>query len=188
MNKIFSKLALSSTTLLLGLGTLSTLSAQAATFNFSYTFDSGETLSGMVDGDLLPDGDTVVNLDNLMATYSGGEEIDFSFLLDESVNLRSLTISGERVLFLGTDFPGSGSGSDFFFLVGTGAPFDDVSVGEITVRDNGFDRSNFLETESFNPQKWVVTQKNLETVPEPSSLLAIFGIAAMGYGVKKKTV
>ncbi len=60
-------------------------------FFFSYTFATGKTVSGTVEGDLQPDGNAVSNLRNLVAQYSGDPTQTFSFV---SQFARFLDLSG----------------------------------------------------------------------------------------------
>ncbi|PSF38385.1 hypothetical protein C7H19_05190 [Aphanothece hegewaldii CCALA 016] len=92
--------ALTGASLALGLGFLTPDVAQAASFNFSYMFADGETFSGMVDGDINPnDPDEVINLSNLMGSYSGDTSVIFNTLAPGLLRLPldgvgSINISG----------------------------------------------------------------------------------------------
>jgi hypothetical protein len=95
MKNVTALVLVTSTALFSAIGTLTTRAALAASFDFSYSFSSGEVLSGSVDGDLdanVPN--KVTNLRNLSASYSGVPSFVFDtidpstsknfFFLDES--------------------------------------------------------------------------------------------------------
>jgi hypothetical protein len=55
--------------------------ASAMPFEFSYSFANGQTLSGSLDGTLRSDGNTIADLTNLNATYSGLPDVTFDFVI-----------------------------------------------------------------------------------------------------------
>ena len=93
----FEKLA-ATITVVVGLGLLiSTNPAEAAVFDFSYEFLTGNTISGSVQGDLQSDGDTVQNLRNLSARYSAKPTINLNFI----TNYSRISFSGDVFNFDG---------------------------------------------------------------------------------------
>ncbi len=131
----------------------------AATFQFTYIFDSTETLSGSFEGDIAGDGNTVENLSNLEATYSRIPDIEFDTLDTDSF----FTRDSSEFLLVGRPSPGSGT---FFSLVrGVDGPefamvtLDDV---EIAALDNPLG-NNMRVTMVDEPK----------AIPEPGITLAL---------------
>lgn len=163
-----------SASLAFGLGLFNPDAAQSASFNFSYQFANGETITGMVDGDLNPtNSNQVINLSNLMATYSGSNTVVFDTL-------------GSGSLFVPLDGTGSINitGTDtaltsFFAIsysslnnVGSAV----VNIEGITNVDNPslFDRSRFQASPKGVPES------------ETSTALMVLGFAFLGNEVRKK--
>ncbi len=178
--------------------TMSTVSAEAATFKYFYTFESKETISGRVDGDLeeIEPGVTRLNkISNFSAEYSGQGGISYSFPIP---TLDIFSLSGTtRLVFGGADIPAPDSGigmtgNGFIFLAGTGqpGPFGVVSIGEYTPRRVngrfGFGFRPTLEQEIFEPERWQAAQ--VTSVPEPISVVSLSILGLIGYGLKKSRV
>ncbi len=166
--------------------------AEAATFQFSYTFESGEMLSGQVEGDLeeiQPGVTRLNNISNLSAEYSGAGGISYSFPIP-SFDLFSLS-GTTRLVFGGADIPSSAIGSTgngFEFFAGTGAPgpFGTIGIGEYTPQVNGLSFSFTGEQEIFEPERWHAFQVTQTTpVPEPSNMIAFVILGIMSYGMKR---
>ena len=170
--------------------TMSTVSAQAATFQFAYTFESGETISGRVDGDLEeiePGVTRLNNISNFSAEYSGQGGISYSFPIP-SLDLFSLS-GTTRLVFGGADIPSSSrglTGNGFEFFVGTNPAeplLGEVFIGEYTPRLNGFKFRPTLEGEVFAAERWQASQ--VTSVPEPISVISLSLLGLIGYGLKK---
>ena len=172
--------------------TMSTVSAEAATFKYFYTFESEETISGQVDGDLVevePGVNRLNNISNFSAEYSGQGGISYSFPIP-SVDIFSLS-GNTRLVFGGADIPSSESGigmtgNGFIFFVGTdpATPFlGGVFVGEYTPSVNGFGFRTTLEGEIFAVERWQASQ--VTSVPEPISIISLSIFGLIGYGLKK---
>lgn len=131
-------------------------------FNFQYEFGSGEIFSGMLEGELQPDLNTVIVSDLLMASYSGLPGVGFQ---------TELMGSSSVVTF-------SGTGNDFGTIAPTGGlaafvmPFNFqlTSIVVISTESNiGF------ANEIYNPERWSLSPK---TIPVPATIW-LFGIAAI---------
>ncbi|OKH39751.1 hypothetical protein NIES2119_05755 [[Phormidium ambiguum] IAM M-71] len=153
-----------------------TAPASAATFKFSYQFGSGETISGKVDGDLQNDGDSVINLSNLVAEYSGNPENKFSFFAPFGESSK-ISYSGLISNFFGfvQDPKTATIESNFGFRLATATGLlNGATVGN-------FQTSNFLisfpfgvnqrEAEVFNKERWQLSE--VKTVPEPSAIAGL---------------
>ena len=189
--KFFQKFALTSAGVIVGL-TLSCLTpAQAATFSFIYEFEIGETLFGTVDGDLLADQDTVVNLTNLSANFSAISAINLNEIPPDNPPFQrsfcmpecTLSLSGENpFVFFGTDFSGVGFGSGFLFNALSANPL--VSIGPAFVVPDDFAIGGAL-VDAFSANRWQVEQV-AESVPEPGTILGLLAITSLGITLKKK--
>lgn len=162
-----------STSLAFSLGLLNPDVAQSATFNFSYEFADGETITGMVDGDLNPsNSNQVINLSNLMATYSG------SNVVFDTLGSGSLFIPLDNTASI--NLTGTDAGQNSFFginyssLNDVGSAF--LQAGTIINNDNPliFDRSRFQASPIRVPES------------ETSMALMVLGFAFLGNEVRKK--
>jgi hypothetical protein len=103
------------------------LPASAASFNFSYAFESGKTLAGTFDGDIALDGDTITSISNVMATYDNN-------LVIATQGWGEASFSGNYLAF-GGKLADSTAGFSFFALppllppVGFPSPFDERGTG-----------------------------------------------------------
>jgi hypothetical protein len=68
------------------------LEARAVPVQFVYRFQSGETLTGVVEGDLQPDGVTLLNISSLDAVYSELPNYPFRYLSPTFYVQRSLKL------------------------------------------------------------------------------------------------
>lgn len=154
---------------------------KAASFNFSYVFESGEVLSGMVDGELEDDGNTVSNLTNLMAEYSDLPNVTFDFLIFG--NSTTATLDGSLNVFGGADKPLSLG--QFFFANDT----RDMSgvgiflIGQAVEPSGGGFSVDTFESEGFDSHRWSMS---LKSVPEPTFTLGLLALAAIGSGAALK--
>lgn len=153
-----------------------TAPASAATFKFAYQFGSGETISGQVDGDLQNDGDSVINLTNLVAEYSGKPGDTFSFFAPFGESAK-ISYSGLVSNFFGfaQDPKTATTESNFGFRLTTATSLlNGATVGN-------FYTSEFLilfpfggnrrEAEVFNKERWQLSE--VKTVPEPGIIAGL---------------
>ncbi|MCB0256654.1 MAG: hypothetical protein KDI55_23280 [Anaerolineae bacterium] len=138
------------------------MAASAAQFAFSYSFASGEVLSGMVDG--TASGDDILEATLLTASFSGDPSIVFNSILLENV----ISFSGAGLAFL------TGAPS----LAGLGGfrldEFDSMAL----VADMNWPPP-VLE-EAFERNRW-----RLNAVPIPTAAW-LFGSALLVLGVIKR--
>jgi len=153
------------------LGGYQRVTAGLVDVNFSYTFGSGQTLSGTVRGDLPAGGDLVTNLTALNAVYSGVPGSPFTFLS----SFGDLSLSGLKFFeFVGfVSFPDTvTTQSNFGFSASNEAVLNAVTVGTFLTDENGFSFPAFpLEAEQFNADGWSASASPVPSVPEPSSLV-----------------
>jgi hypothetical protein len=151
-------------------------SAEAASFNFSYTSQNGNILAGMLEGELQADNDTVIVSSITMPTLNGGAlpEID------------SIDSASNFIVFSGMDPVVSFSGAvmDIYACYnncsnsfGFGPPF--IFASDPTYSLN-------FAFEPFNASNWQLTAKATESVPEPASMLGLLAVGAVAAGALKK--
>jgi hypothetical protein len=159
--------------------------AQAATFSFSYTFLSGESILGTVDGELQPNANTVGNLSNLSATYSAQPGTLLQFLLPSPFN-QFFTLSGEpffRFSGFASNPNTSTSQPNFGFTLGTPFVLNGATVGTFSTSSLSLGSpsgTNREEAEPFSASRWKVTELSTTDVPEPTT---ITGLALAGVGI-----
>lgn len=162
-------------------------SAEAATFNFSYTFLSGETLSGQVDGDLANDNDSVLNLRDLKASYSGLPGTSFSFLTP--FDFSHFSLSGQGLNFLGFNIsPRTGSiNPNLGFSLRDDVFLNSATLGLFQTNSNSVfysSRENSEEFEIFSRSRWTVAEA--KDVPESSAIAGLALLALGGCLLKRK--
>jgi hypothetical protein len=155
------------------LGLFNPTVAQSATFNFSYEFANGETIVGMVDGDINPNNSNqVINLSNLMATYSELNNVVFNTLGSGSL---FFTLDGTGSINLtGNDGQSAFFGINYSSLNNVGGAT--LTAGAITNVDSSvtFDRSRFQASPKSIPES------------ETSTALMVLGFIVLGNEVRKK--
>lgn len=169
-----------------------TTPASAATFKFSYQFGSGETISGQVDGDLQNDGDSVINLSNLAAEYSGKPGDTFSFFAPFGESSK-ISFSGLVSNFFGfaKDPKTVTNESNFGFRLTTATGLlNGATVGNFYTSSTLISFPfgvNRREAEVFNRERWQLSE--VKTVPEPGTIvgLSLLGLSLLaGKTVAKK--
>lgn len=167
----------------INIGTL-TQSAYGASFNFSYTLESGDVVSGMMDGIIQPDNDTVIISAVNMPMFNGSPAIDLLFIDYSAAGLENqipsapaiVSFSGSTMDFLACDtslcddgflFVTSGFLADFF-----GSPLYNSGP------------SYGLAAEIYNPANWNLTKKTI--TPEPNIILGLFLVSGSLLINKKK--
>jgi hypothetical protein len=154
--------------------------ANASTFNFDYTFASGETIFGTVEGDA--DNQGLVSLNGISLIYSGYDSVTFDQLnFAQASNELKLDKS-----FIDVSATASGADdSDFsinFDVNQVGAAGVTLQVGGNVVQDFDFpgvfsqDRLNIsLDGNGGNP-----------TTPEPTATIGLFLVGGLVWGKLKR--
>jgi hypothetical protein len=187
-----SKIAVVTTSLILTSCVLQVTPTQAASFEFSYKFLSGNTVSGTVDGDLEPGGDIISNLTNLKSSYSGVPDQTFSFIIFNDRSSKKISFSGNTSIFYGFVKPLPPKDKiidNFGFALLTDGATNSATVGFFETGDFGigfpFDEKQF-EAEFFAPERWTLTQKIPQTIPEPNTILGLGILSLISFSVKKR--
>ncbi len=153
----------------LAISTLVGASAQAAVFNFSYTFGDGQVAAGVVEGTVQPDGNTidVFTVDSLT---TNGQSID-----------PAIVMNGDNVVPAIATF--DGSFMDFVAQDPTlryGLVVQSVSVAVI---DPLVGLGTF---EGYKPAHWSITETGA-AVPEPATwAMMLLGFAGLGYAAYQR--
>jgi hypothetical protein len=198
MNKIFTTLYKASITATVGtvlsLGAFGVKPAQAATFAFTYEFLSGETLTGTVDGNLLPNGD-VVELTDLMASYSGSPGEVFSFLAPLPFDSGAFINGAPEEFFGFADAPAIGSAIDTFgFYLTNEFVTNSATAGGFFVEAGtnyasiAFPAGTDVESEAepFSVERWTLTQRPEQSVPEPTTVVGVVLVAGTGWTMRRR--
>ena len=139
-------------------------------YNFQYEFATGEIFSGMLEGELQADLDTIIVSSVLMASFSGLPGVGFQTDIVQPFNV--VTISGEGGSF-GSVAPADGKAAFFMPLNQFGNTAVIATQADITFR-----------AESFAAERWSLAPK---AVPAPASLaLFLLGFLGLGWSRVKK--
>jgi hypothetical protein len=148
------------------------LPALAASFNFSYVFASGRALQGTFDGEVAADGDRILSLSNVMATY------DDSLVALTSDTGGTASFSGDWLYFSGSGSSAPGSTLSFSFRMSKSnvdGPIASVqSCGKVTCTTLDRDRP-------IVRSRWSATLTRSPAVPEPTAF-ALFGVGSLIMG------
>ncbi|NES70356.1 MAG: PEP-CTERM sorting domain-containing protein [Okeania sp. SIO2D1] len=158
--------------------------AEAASFNFSYTLESGDVLAGMLEGDIQADGDTVFVSAITMPTFNGVAGPDLNFveswieLLLGADGSPTVSFSGLVMDIFACDTLDCSGDPDGFAFESTGSlvGFPAYGGGE----------SYGGVSELYNSDNWELTAKNLESTPEPASVLGLLAFGAVGGSMLKR--
>lgn len=179
--KLISKIALAASALAVGI--ISTAPAEAASFGFSYTNQSGGVLAGMLEGDLQADNDTVFVTGISMPTFNGvaAPELPFiqsiSELFGVSFAPPTVSLSG-TVMDLIACTDGFCDDGFAFDASGVFAGFPLYSSG------SSFGQS----VEEYNPKNWALNPKNTTPIPTPALLPGLIGMGAAAIRKRKAEV
>ncbi|MDJ0662447.1 MAG: hypothetical protein QNJ42_23615 [Crocosphaera sp.] len=163
MNKLIVSLAIltGTTTALL----MENNAALAAAFNWSYETGNGDIYTGMIEGEVQADGNTINVTSVLMSQLNGIALPQTPIIRDSEGVLGSTAI----VSLNGT-------------TMDLGACGDTDCLSGIFIGDLGLPQANQFSTsvnfgddfETFNAENWTIAEK--PTVPEPSVTLALVGL------------
>ena len=161
----------------LSVGLMNVNPAEAASFNFSYTLQNGSILSGMLDGDVQADNDTVFVTSISMPTFNGVAGPGLPFVSSwigyfTQTGNPTVSISGSLMDILACTSPVCFDG---FLFDGSGAVFG------IPLYNSGVSYGAAFET--YDSSKWQLTAKS---VPEPASVLGLLAMGALGVASKLK--
>jgi len=156
-----------------------TSSAHATLFNWSYTWNSGGVLSGMLEGTIQADPNKIV-VTSIMGSYTGPNAADFD--LDPTTMVFGVQAPDPFVTFDGSEFfliTGSSLFADAEFLLNSGfnsaklwnPPSSNLNV-DLAVEDEGIDP---ILNSWIASEHWSITEK----VPAPATL-ALFGLGLAG--------
>jgi len=130
-------------------------SVHATTFSFSYLFTSGETLSGIIEGNFWADMDTVDVTALLTASYTGDPSLQFQPL---GTGPHYASLSG-AILVMSTYAPYPPLDGSFLLT-----HYSNVGVARfVTGTEN-------LEQESYDRSSWSMSPT---AVPEPATMLLV---------------
>jgi hypothetical protein len=159
--------------------------ASAISLNFSYTVPTGDVISGMLEGEIQADGDTVIVSDIIMPQFNGIAAADPGYLVSVSNILSStgvaptVSFSGVFMDFAGCVVVGCPAESDGFSLFTEDLVGGNIGVltGPQTYGDFGFD-----DALPFEAERWELSVKT----PEPTAALVtlLFGFGAIGWRKK----
>ena len=140
--------------------------AQAAQFNFSYTISPGNILSGMIDGDVQADNDTVFVTAVTMPLFNGVPGPPLPLLSSASTAFEGLLVPPVVSL--------SGLTMDLYNVTSSagedGFAFAPASVFGSPVFASGDSYGGTFGP--YNPANWSLTPKSVP-VPEPSAVVAL---------------
>ena len=142
--------------------------AQAAQFNFSYTtYGAGDIISGMIDGDVQVDNDTVFVTAVTMPLFNGVPGPPLPFLSSLTTALGGPQVPPTVSL--------SGLTMDLFSATSSqqdGFAFATASIFGALAFLGGPSYGNTNGPEPYNPANWSLTPKSVP-VPEPSAVVAL---------------
>ncbi|HAX84910.1 MAG TPA: PEP-CTERM sorting domain-containing protein [Cyanobacteria bacterium UBA11370] len=167
----------------LSMGVFNINPAEAASFNFSYTLQDGSILSGMLEGDVQPDGDTVFVSAITMPTFNGVAGPDLPFVqsvtgfFSGNPGTATVSFSGNVMDIIASIAP---QGIDGFLFESSGG-----SILGFPAYNSGPSYGDGLE--QYDPSKWELTAKNPTSVPEPASVLGLLAVGAVGAASKFKS-
>ncbi|MDY6782615.1 MAG: PEP-CTERM sorting domain-containing protein [Cyanobacteriota bacterium] len=177
MKTLLAQIAVTTTAgTILSLGAMN--AAQAASFNFSYTLENGDILSGMLEGEVQSDGDTVFVSEILMPLFNGvpSPELPFVESFIEVITgipgTPTVSFSGSVMDIIACDSPACFDG----FVLDSNGVFTGVPI-----YSGGVSYGN--RAEPYNPAQWKLAAKT----PEPASLLGLLAVGALGAAAKVKS-
>jgi len=139
-------------------------------YNFEYEFSGGEVLSGMLEGELQMDGDTILISRLGTLAFTGLPDLEFTTVLVPGFNITSL--SGNTINLL-SEIPDPSLG-----LITIREPFPNfgriASVGFVLTSGSPSNPAIDIEIlEPYSRDRWSITQKP-SAVATPTSLAMVF--------------
>lgn len=178
--------------LFLGLAiALSSFAARADTFNFSYTFSSGNVVSGSFSG--TANGQFIDSISNISASWNGtpfnGSSSLYTATYDQSLQawrndispIVSFDGSLNNFLFIDAEYPtGQIAYTNFFGMIGVGGGGD---YQAFFANADGSDNQLHYDSGSFASAHWSVTSP----VPEPETYaLLLAGLSLLGFAARRR--
>ncbi|MEL4896105.1 hypothetical protein [Crocosphaera sp. Alani8] len=171
---------------------LGSRSVKAASFTFSYLFESGALLSGSIEGEIQSDSNTITELSNISATLTDDIEGDQTWSSDifSSDSLSEPTISLDGTIM---DWgAGSDEGGAFFLrngiITSIGVlPFGAAAGGSVDASFNVLNWSIQAQDEVPIENPTENRAENPITVPEPVSILGILLFGGLNLALKLKS-
>ncbi len=155
----------------LAISTLVAASAQAEVFDFSYTFGDGFVGTGVVEGTVRADGNTI-DIFTVDSFTLNGQSVDPAVASTESSGVPPAIATFDGSFM---DFRVTGPSHNFLFV-----------NSDIHLAQSGL--GNVGHVESYDPTRWSITEA--AAVPEPTTWvmmgLGFAGIGALAYRPRRK--
>jgi hypothetical protein len=156
----------------LAISTLVAASAQAEVFDFSYTFGDGFVGTGVVEGTVRADGNTI-DIYTVDSFTINGHSVDLPVASTESSSVPPAIATFDGSFM---DFEVSGPPHNFLFV------FSDIHLAQTRFANSG-------AAERYDPTRWSITEA-AAAVPEPATWvmmgLGFAGIGALAYRARRK--
>jgi hypothetical protein len=145
-------------------------SAHADTYDFSYTFASGDAVSGSFDGTTV--GNFVDNISNIAVGLDGNP---FPGPISLGGNASNVSFDASQSFF---DFNAPAGSPDFFLLYGS---FNGTSLANAQFQElSGAFTHLFPDDLPIQPANWSLTDVSGSSVPDGGTTVAMLGIAIFG--------
>jgi hypothetical protein len=172
LKKTVSSLALLLTAIV---GPLAT-GARADTYDFSYTFASGDVASGSFDGTTV--GNFVDNISNITVGLDGNP---FPGPISLSGSVSAVSFDASQSFF---DFTAAAGNPDFFLLFGS---FDGTSLANAQFQElSGAFTHLFPDDLPIQAANWSLTDVSGSSVPDGGTTVALLGVAIVGLVVLRR--
>lgn len=150
---------------------MSTSPAVAAVFNWSYTTEGNDVYTGMLEGDIQGDGNTV-DVTSVFMTQLNGIDLPTTPTITDSL----ATENTMGFVSLDNSFIDFGACNEATLSCENNGIFISLDFGFFTANGDFFPEPGDL-TESFALSRWELTEKiDVAGVPEPSLTFALVGL------------